>query len=181
MKIYTKTGDAGTTALFGGARVPKHHIRIESYGTLDELNSTLGLLRTGEIPVDLDNFLMGLQQDLFVLGSQLAAEPGKVHAYLPTLKTGAVEQIEMQIDALEGNLPPLKNFILPGGHPLAAQAHICRCICRRAERLVCHLAELEATPPEIVQYLNRLSDYFFVLARTLNQRMGIADVEWHPS
>lgn len=180
MKIYTKTGDAGTTALFGGARVPKHHIRIESYGTLDELNSTLGLLRSGGIPVDLDEFLMGLQQDLFVLGSHLAAEPGKVHGYLPELEAGAVERIEQAIDSMEAGLPPLKNFILPGGHALAAQAHICRCICRRAERLVCHLAEQETIPPEIVRYLNRLSDYFFVLARTLNLRMGIADVEWIP-
>lgn len=180
MKIYTKTGDSGTTALFGGARVPKHHIRIESYGTLDELNSALGLLRSGGVPGDLDGFLMGVQQDLFVLGSHLAAEPGKEHGYLPELEVGAVDRIEQEIDALEAELPALKNFILPGGHSLAAQAHVCRCICRRAERLVCHLAELETTPPEIVRYLNRLSDYFFVLARTLNSRMGIGDVEWRP-
>jgi len=180
MKIYTKTGDSGTTALFGGARVPKHHIRIESYGTLDELNSALGLLRSGSIPSDLDGFLMVVQQDLFVLGSHLAAEPGKAHGYLPEIESGAVGRIEQAIDAMEAQLPPLKNFILPGGHPLAAQAHLCRCICRRAERLVCHLAELETTLPEIIHYLNRLSDYFFVLARTLNLRMGIQDVEWRP-
>ena len=129
MKIYTKTGDSGTTALFGGARVPKHHIRIESYGTLDELNSALGLLRSGGVPSDLDGFLMGVQQDLFVLGSHLAAEPGKEHGYLPELEAGAVERIEQEIDAMEVGLPPLKNFILPGGHTSISYCHLARCVC----------------------------------------------------
>jgi cob(I)alamin adenosyltransferase len=178
MKIYTKTGDAGQTALFGGARIPKHHIRIESYGTLDELNSALGMLRSLGSAADLDVQLESIQHQLFVLGSHLAAEPGKEHAYLPPIDMEATARLEAQIDGMEEALPPLKNFILPGGHPSAAQAHVCRCICRRAERLVCQLDENESIPEGILPYLNRLSDYFFVLARSLNQRQGIPDVEW---
>ena len=187
MKIYTKTGDSGTTALFGGARVPKHHIRIESYGTLDELNSALGLLRSGGVPSDLDGFLMGVQQDLFVLGSHLAAENAQqVQAWkLPAIPVDLVPAMELEMDRMDAELPPLRNFILSGGHPVSAMCQVVRTVCRRAERQA--VALTESLPEEgdrlapVIITLNRLSDYFFVLARDILRARGCEATLWNPA
>lgn len=181
MKIYTKTGDTGQTSLLGGARVPKHHLRIESYGTVDELNSHLGMLRD-VLPegTGLEPEIVHIQETLFTLGSHLAAEPGKANVWLPDLNTTDVELLEKAIDRMNAALPAMKHFILPGGHPAVSAAHIARCVCRRAERLCVHLHELENTHPLIVQYLNRLSDYLFMAARWIAQTTGSEETPWKP-
>ena len=179
-KIYTKTGDKGQTSLWGGARVPKHHIRIESYGTVDELNSHLGLLRDQlqdeNIRVDLKN----IQDRLFTLGAILATDPekaGKIQT--PDLLLSDIELLETRIDEMEENLPELKNFILPGGHVAVSSCHIARCVCRRAERLVVALNETEPVNELVMQYLNRLSDYLFVLSRRIAQIFGVEEQIWN--
>jgi cob(I)alamin adenosyltransferase len=181
-KIYTKTGDEGETGLFGGKRLPKHHLRIESYGTVDELNSWLGLLRDqapqgAEIERDL---LQDVQSLLFTLGSILASDPEKKMA-VPELLPEHVEELERAIDRMDAALPALKNFILPGGHPLVSQCHIARCVCRRAERLVVALNEQEPLSPILVQYLNRLSDYLFTLARYFSVLLKAEEIPWVPA
>ena len=178
MKIYTKTGDKGTTALFGGARLPKHHIRIESYGTVDELNSYIGLVRDSLENKELKAALKTIQEILFTIGSHLAADPSKENLWIPEISSDAVLFLEKGIDKMEETLPPLKNFILPGGHPTVSHCHIVRCICRRAERKVVALGELENVAPILSQYLNRLSDYFFVLARYIGKEVGAEEVVW---
>lgn len=181
MKIYTKTGDKGTTALFGGTRLPKHHIRIESYGSVDELNSFIGLVRdylTNEV---LRMELKAIQETLFTLGSHLAADPSKKNLWIPAINLSEVELLEKGIDRMEANLEPLKNFILPGGHPIVSHCHVVRCVCRRAERNVVALSETEKIEPILVQYLNRLSDYFFVLARFVGKELGAEEVVWTAS
>jgi cob(I)alamin adenosyltransferase len=178
-KIYTKTGDNGTTGLLGGTRVPKHHIRIETYGTLDELNSWLGLIRDG-MPGHAQVAILAQVQDmLFRAGSLLAADPEKNKMALPALHAENVEVLERAIDEMDAQLPPLKSFVLPGGHALASQLHIARCVCRRAERNLTHLAETDPVPPFVGQYLNRLSDYLFTLARYITWQAGAKEVEWH--
>lgn len=142
MKIYTKKGDSGTTGLIGGTRLPKHHVRIESYGTVDELNSYLGLLRDLISNEGTVNTLLEIQDRLFTIGSHLAADPEKSSMKLPEISAGDVEKLEQEIDRMDQELPPMKSFVLPGGHPTVSHCHIARCICRRAERLTSHLNEL---------------------------------------
>ena len=177
-KIYTKTGDGGQTALFGGKRLPKHALRIEAYGTVDELNSNLGHLadRLGEIvqaPV-----LTGIQNQLFNLGSLLAADPEKEFK-LPQITEDHCTILERAIDNMEGELKPLKQFILPSGHPDASFCHIVRTVSRRAERRVVALAAEEEVAPILVKYLNRLSDYLFVLARYILHLNGKEETPWN--
>ena len=187
MKVYTKTGDTGTTALFGGTRVPKHHIRIESYGTVDELNSHIGLIRDQEMNSIYKNVLIEVQDRLFTVGAILATPPEK-----ETLKSGEkrlqnlgivetdIEFLENQIDTMEESLPPMTHFVLPGGHTTVSYCHIARCVCRRAERLAVHLNDIEPTDERVIKYLNRLSDYLFVLARKLSYDLKADEVQWIP-
>lgn len=178
MKIYTKTGDSGTTSLFSGGRVAKHHPRLEAYGTLDELNSVLGTLRCEPLPAGADSQLEGVQRALFSIGAALADPEGRCAP--DGGLAWAVEPLETWIDAMDAELPPLRRFILPGGSRAAALAHQARTVCRRGERRVAELAAAgEAVPEKVVPYLNRLSDALFVLARYANARMGVADLEWH--
>jgi cob(I)alamin adenosyltransferase len=182
MKIYTRTGDRGTTQLFGGQRVPKHHLRIEAYGTVDELNSFIGWLRDLLTGDQLKEELLNIQNNLFVIGSLLAAQPGKKGLALPELPPAAVKELEEAIDRMEVAVSPLRSFILPGGHPSVSAAHICRTVCRRAERSVTALSETEpGTVPNLIhEYLNRLSDYFFMLARFLTHQLGVQEIPWLP-
>lgn len=181
-KIYTKTGDKGETSLIGGGRVPKYHRRIETYGTLDELNSFIGLLRDQMEWADLGDILFRIQDRIFVLESLLATEPGKtINRSLPDIEEEDIQLLEGEIDRMNAVLPELRNFIIPGGHPLISLSHICRTICRRAERSVIKLSVKEEVSGIIIRYLNRLSDYFFVLARYIAQRLEIDDVTWKPS
>jgi cob(I)alamin adenosyltransferase len=173
-KIYTRSGDEGETGLFGGGRVPKDHPRVEAYGTLDEVNSVLGLL-AAHLEGELAEIVRGVQRTLFDIGAELATpEAGRV----PALGAEATAALERYIDRWEGELDPLKTFILPGGTRLAAICHLARSITRRAERRVVTLARTEMINPEIIRYLNRLSDLIFVLARLLNRRAGTPDVLW---
>ena len=175
MKIYTRAGDQGQTSLFGGARVAKNDARIEAYGTVDELSSHLGVARASSIPADVDRMLDQVQRDLFDVGAHLAS-PGT--SRFAGVDVTRITELESAIDAMERELAPLKNFILPGGTLAAAQLHVGRTVCRRAERLVVALgAETPATLSTIA-YLNRLSDYLFVAARFANARAGVPDVEW---
>jgi cob(I)alamin adenosyltransferase len=181
MKIYTKTGDGGQTALFGGARIPKYHPRIESYGTVDELNAFTGLLADSINDGELRAELRHIQSTLFTLGSHLAAEPGKKNLWVPELHEEEIGLLEKRIDAWDLELPPLKNFILPGGHTQVSHAHVCRTVCRRAERLCIALQAEEGNVPEkVIPYLNRLSDYFFTLARKLAHDLGVEEIAWQP-
>ena len=179
MKIYTKTGDAGETGLFGGPRVLKDHARIEAFGTVDELNSHLGIVRTLPAATEFDPLLRRVQCELFDLGAQLAT-PGDSDE---RITAGHVEALERAIDAYEEQLEPLTCFILPTGTPLAAELHVTRTVCRRAERRVVTLAgRLETTiPANAIEYLNRLGDLLFVLARVANRREGVIDDPWHPA
>ena len=180
-KIYTKTGDKGTTGLFGGARIPKHHIRIESYGTVDELNSYVGLLRDLSPDEPLREVLKEIQDRLFTIGSILATDPEKVgKVQTPDLHGHDVAYLEEKIDYMEQHVPPLRSFILPGGHPTVSHCHIARCVCRRAERLVVALNEIESVPPVVLQYLNRLSDYLFTTGRYLAVLLQAEEVPWTP-
>jgi cob(I)alamin adenosyltransferase len=180
-KIYTKTGDKGETSLWGGARVPKHHIRIESYGTVDELNSYLGVVRDHIKDEVLRTQLKIIQDRLFTLGSILATDPEKTDKLnTPDLHESDVEQLEKWIDLMEADLPELKNFILPGGHPAVSFCHVARTVSRRAERLAVALNELEPILALVLHYLNRLSDYLFVLARKIGQITGAEEVVWNP-
>jgi cob(I)alamin adenosyltransferase len=187
MKIYTKTGDKGTTALFGGTRVPKDHIRIESYGTVDELNSYIGLIRDQEINNHYKNILIEIQDRLFTVGAILATPPEKEvkkNGELRLQKLGItesdIELLENEIDTMEEALPPMTHFVLPGGHTTVSYCHIARCVCRRAERLAVHLDHNEPVSEIVVMYLNRLSDYLFVLARKLSNDLNAEEVKWIP-
>ncbi|MSQ78894.1 MAG: cob(I)yrinic acid a,c-diamide adenosyltransferase [Flavobacteriaceae bacterium] len=179
-KIYTKTGDQGETSLIGGTRVPKHHIRIEAYGTVDELNSHIGLVRDTQTEAKVREILKEIQDRLFTLGSNLAADPGKSKMVLPEMLAEDVERLEKEIDRMDETLPELKNFVLPGGHVHVSYCHLARCVCRRAERLSVHLAENEPVEPLAIQYLNRLSDYLFALGRYTAHQLGAEEVEWRP-
>jgi cob(I)alamin adenosyltransferase len=179
MKIYTKTGDKGQTSLLGGTRVLKSHIRIEAYGTVDELNSSIGLLAClPEISIESKNVLVRIQNALFTIGSVLACETEAAISGIPQLKAEESNLLEKEIDEIEKKLPALRVFILPGGHPAVAHCHIARCICRRAERLVVGLSQEQGVPGEIIIYLNRLSDYLFMLARNTSFELGMQDIPW---
>ncbi len=178
-KIYTKTGDKGQTSLFGGKRLPKHHLRIDAYGTVDELNSYLGLLRDSVKKVAQQNLLKEIQDRLFTIGANLASDPAK-DMQTPDLHQEDIELLEKEIDRMNETLPPLKNFILPGGHTVVSSCHIARCVCRRAERLVVALDAEEGVEAILIQYLNRLSDYLFVLSRQIAQDLGAPEVNWYP-
>lgn len=187
MKVYTKTGDKGTTSLFGGTRVPKHHIRIESYGTVDELNSYIGLIRDQNMNSLYKAVLIEIQDRLFTVGAIMATPPEK-----ETLKNGEkrlninriseedIQYLETEIDKMDSELPQMTHFVLPGGHTTVSYCHIARCVCRRAERLAVHLNEIEPIDTPVLTYLNRLSDYLFVLARKLSHDLGADEVKWIP-
>lgn len=178
MKIYTKTGDKGETSLLGGARVSKSNNRIHTYGTVDELNSHIGLLRDQEVNNSRSELLYQIQNNLFSIGSILAAQPDKKIDYLPELKEAAVLDLENAMDEMNTLLPDMKNFILPGGNQAVSFCHIARCVCRRAEREVVNLANQEAVAEIIIIYLNRLSDYLFVLARMMAKDLGAEEIIW---
>ncbi len=180
MKIYTKTGDTGETGLFGGPRVRKDVPRIEAYGAVDELNALLGLARAESLPVEIDDLLADVQNELFDLGAELAT-PDPAAMGIVGLGPKHVAKLEAAIDRHEATLPALKQFILPGGVRGAAALHVARTVCRRAERRVIALASLERISPQLVVYLNRLSDLLFVLTRAVNQSAGQADVPWKKS
>lgn len=178
MKIYTKTGDKGKTSLLGGTRVAKYHLRIEAYGTVDELNAQIGVLRSCDIDKNTRDVLIKVQTHLFTSGSQLANESGNKRIKIPHLKEEAVTFLEEEIDRMDAALPPMRNFVLPGGHPAVAAAHVARCVCRRAERNVLHLKDENEVPDPIPVYLNRLSDFLFVLSRKLSQDLGCKEIPW---
>lgn len=187
MKIYTKTGDKGTTALFGGTRVPKHHIRIESYGTVDELNSYIGLIRDQQIAENHKSLLQHIQNKLFTVGAILATDPdkavlksGKERLNIPKVSSEDISQLEKEMDRMIELLPPMTHFVLPGGHQTVSFCHIARCVCRRAERLAAQLNDYQAVDPAVLQYLNRLSDYLFVLARMLTNELSAEEIKWIP-
>ena len=187
MKIYTKTGDKGTTALFGGTRVPKNHLRIDAYGTIDELNAWLGLLRDQPIDATYKDLLTNVQDKLFTVGAILATDPKKAR-----LKNGGerlniekiadkdIESLEKKMDSMDASLPPMTHFILPGGHPIVSYCHIARTICRRAERKMVQLHEKEPFDEAVLSYINRLSDYLFVLARKLSKDLKAEEIKWIP-
>ncbi len=178
MKIYTKTGDDGTTSLFSGGRVLKTNLRVESYGTIDELNSVLGVVRASQPSPHTDSLLGQIQRQLFNLGADLATPLDAKADWVVRMDAKTVAWVESQIDALTVDLPPLKNFILPGGSPAAAQIHVARTICRRAERVVVELQAQERVGEEVIHYLNRLSDFLFTLARWENLQQGIPEDTW---
>jgi len=180
LKIYTKTGDTGSTGLFGGSRVAKDHLRIEAYGTIDELNSTIGLIRAQGDLNETDLFLATIQQNLFVIGSQLAT-PEESTLSIDPISEQSILDIETHIDQLEGQLEALTSFILPGGHQQSATTQVTRTICRRAERRVVTLQANGIKVDIILRYLNRLSDYLFVLARYINKLNDVKDIPWKPN
>ena len=180
MKIYTKTGDQGTTALFGGKRDSKSDLRIETYGTVDELNSWIGLVRDQEINKARRGFLIEIQDRLFTIGSILATEPGNTKVKIPLLSADDVTALEKEIDGMETGLPPMRSFVLPGGHQSVSFCHVTRTVCRRAERLTIALKEHDSADPLVIQYLNRLSDYLFVLSRKMTQELQAEETPWKP-
>ena len=177
-KIYTKTGDEGTTGLFGGRRISKSHLRIDSYGTTDELNAYIGLVRDNVQDKAVRDMLKSVQDRLFTIGAILASDPEK-ELPSPDLHESDIETLEQAMDEMDQELPALRNFILPGGHTLVSFCHIARTVCRRAERLVVALAETEKVPAVIMKYLNRLSDYLFILSRKLAKDLNVDEVTWH--
>ncbi len=189
MKIYTKTGDKGQTSLIGGTRVPKHHIRIEAYGTIDELNSWIGVIRDS-IPAEnmqagipyqhTKIILIDIQDKLFTIGSHLASDPEKSKMKLPDIADAAVSILENEMDAIDNSVPAMRNFILPGGNLTVSYCHVARCVCRRAERCIIHLSESAPVDEVIIRYVNRLSDYLFMLSRKLTQDLGAEEIPWLP-
>ncbi|MBE15295.1 MAG: cob(I)yrinic acid a,c-diamide adenosyltransferase [Dokdonia sp.] len=187
MKVYTKTGDQGTTALFGGTRVPKHHIRIDSYGTVDELNSHIGLIRDQQIDPRSEEILLHIQDRLFTVGAVLATDPdkatlksGKDRLNIPRVDEEDVVLLENEMDRMDAELPQMTHFVLPGGHTTVSYCHIARCVCRRAERLATALYDIEPFDQYTLKYLNRLSDYLFVLARKLSYDLKAKEIKWIP-
>jgi len=182
MKIYTKTGDKGITSLIGGTKVSKAHLRIEAYGTVDELNSYIGLCKDLLTDKNSTAILHEVQDRLFTIGSALACDPEKeTKMKIPDLKEEDITLLEKEIDKMDEILPSMKSFILPGGHPTVSHLHIARCICRRAERCCVRLeAESSEVEPIITKYLNRLSDYLFVLARYAGHLLNVAELPWKP-
>ena len=180
MKIYTKKGDSGTTQLIGGTRVPKHHVRIEAYGTIDELNSWIGLVRDQSTDEHCRAILKEVQDRLFTIGSLLASDPESSKMKVPDLHEADVELLEVEMDKMSDALPEMKSFILPGGNSANSICHIARCVCRRTERLITQLSSTELVPPLIIKYMNRLSDYLFVLARKFSSDTASEEVPWKP-
>jgi len=187
MKIYTKTGDTGSTALFGGTRVKKYNLRIESYGTVDELNSYIGLIKDQDISDINKSYLLKIQNELFTLGAMLATPPeketlksGKQRLNIPKIDETSILFLENKIDEIDEELPQMTHFILPGGHQTVSFCHIARCVCRRAERLSVELNDQEKINTNIIVYLNRLSDYLFVLARKLSKDLLVEEIKWIP-
>ncbi len=178
-KVYTKTGDDGTTGLVGGSRVKKYDPRLEGYGTVDELNACIGVLRAYDIPMEIKELLIEIQNKLFNIGSRLASdERGDAFTADLVIKNEDIEILEKAIDSFEEDLPELKSFVLPGGELSVAQCHMARTICRRAERRIVEFSEQASVQTEIVKYINRLSDFFFVLARKLSHLKGIQETHW---
>lgn len=187
MKIYTKTGDKGTTSLFGGTRVPKYNGRIEAYGTIDELNSYIGLIRDQKIDKHTIKVLIKIQNELFTLGAVLATpkdkeklKNGKDRLNIPKVTEEDILFLEKEMDNMNADLPLMTNFVLPGGHTTVSFCHITRCVCRRAERICVEVSEKEEIDPIVLQYLNRLSDYLFVLARKLTKDNKAIEIPWKP-
>lgn len=182
LKIYTKTGDKGKTSLIGGTKVPKSHLRIETYGTVDELNSFIGLLNDHLKDEHSKIILKEIQDRLFTIGSSLACDPDKAPSMkMPDLNENDIVLLEKEIDQMNESLPAMKHFILPGGHIAVSTAHVTRCICRRAERLCVNMQEHEIfVDPLVIKYLNRLSDHLFVLARYTGHLLGVTEIPWTP-
>lgn len=180
-KIYTKTGDKGQTSLIGGTRVPKYHPRIEAYGTIDELKSYIGIIRDQDVSAEIRELLIEIQDRLFTIESQLAYDPEtELSRALPEIAENDVLRLESAIDSMNEVLEPLSSFILPGGHPAVSHCHVARTICRRAERITIRLSELHAVDPLNIKYLNRLSDYLFVLARKIGKDLNAIETPWLP-
>ena len=188
MKIYTKTGDEGTTALFGGTRVKKYNLRIDSYGTVDELNAYIGLIKDQDIHNSVKDSLLKIQNELFTLGAMLATPPeketlksGQERLNIPKIDENSIQFLENEIDKMDTELPQMTHFILPGGHQAVSFCHVARCVCRRAERLCVALNDEETINSDILKYLNRLSDYLFVLARKLSKDLQVDEIKWIPT
>ena len=180
MKIYTKTGDKGQTSLIGGTRVPKYHLRIEAYGTVDELNSYIGLIMCQDIDPHYQTVLKEIQDRLFTVGASLASDPEKSRMKIPDLNAPDITLLEEEMDKMNELLPALTHFVLPGGNSVVSYCHLARCVCRRAERLTVHLAAESFVDENMTVYLNRLSDYLFVLARKLNLDAKTPENIWIP-
>lgn len=181
-KIYTKTGDSGSTSLIGGTKVPKNDIRIDAYGTVDELNSWIGLINDQLDMIEFKNELKDVQDRLFTIGSSLACDAEKEPKMkLPDLHETDIKLLEIKIDEMTAQIPPMKSFILPGGHITVSSIHITRTVCRRAERLIVAMKQHDFFVDEkIIQYLNRLSDYLFTLARYASEKLGVEEIPWKP-
>jgi len=181
-KIYTKTGDLGKTSLIGGTKVPKSHLRIESYGTVDELNSYIGLVSDLTTDNNSKTILKEIQDRLFTIGSSLACDPDKEPLMkIPDLKEKDIELLEKEIDKMNDVLPAMKSFLLPGGHPAVSTTHVARCVCRRAERLCVNMQEHELfVDPLVIKYINRLSDYLFILSRYTGFLLNVEEIPWKP-
>ncbi len=180
MKIYTKTGDEGLTSLFGGKRVSKSELRIDTYGTTDELNAWIGVLRDLEVNKNRKDTLVEIQDRLFTIGSILATEPGNTKVKIPSLSEDDVIFLEKKIDEMDAVLKPMKFFVLPGGHPSVSWGHVARTVCRRSERLTIALNQSEKIDPLVIKYLNRLSDFLFVLCRMMTHELKIEETPWKP-
>lgn len=181
-KLYTKTGDKGKTSLLGGAKVLKSDLRIEAYGNVDELNSFIGYLKDQQdVENKLKQQLYWIQENLFTIGSALATEPGFTGFELPKITEKEVSQLEVWIDKFDQEVPPLKNFILPGGHPAVSLSHVCRSVCRRTERSIVALANNDTVDEVIVRFVNRLSDYLFIFARAIGQQLNAPEIPWSPN
>ena len=181
-KIYTKTGDDGKTSLLSGSRVSKHDVRLKAYGTIDELNSWIGLIRSFNIDQEIIDALVKIQKNLFIIGSELANDLGNKNETnkfdMVRIKQKSIQGIENQIDQINSNLPELKNFVIPGGHILVSYTHISRCVCRRAEQMISELSVKESISPLIIPYINRLSDYLFVLSRKFSIDFDSEEIKW---
>lgn len=180
MKIYTKTGDVGETSLYGGRRISKSALRIETYGTIDELNAYIGLVRDVQTDEKQKETLKEIQDRLFTIGANLASDPDGHAKNVPDLHEADVELLEKAIDSMEQSLPPLTHFVLPGGHVHVSYCHLARTVCRRAERLTVALHHQSDIAPLVIKYQNRLSDYLFVLGRKMALDLGVEEVKWHP-
>ena len=181
-KLYTKTGDDGTTSLFSGKRVSKHHVRIKAYGTVDELNAWIGLIRNDEIAAETNSFLIKIQYELMTIASQLADDTSAITQNLSgkiiPITFENITEIESEIDKINSELPELKNFIIPGGHVLISYTHLARCTCRRAERFITELKDEEEVSSVIIAYINRLSDYLFILSRKFSKDFDVEEIKW---
>lgn len=178
VKIYTKTGDTGTTSLIGGKRLPKNHIRLEAYGTIDELNSYLGLVRSQPIENEIKEQIIKIQNALFTIGSNLASENPENLKNFPKISQSDIDFLEKKIDAFEKTLPKMTNFVLPGGSTIVGMCHVARSVCRRAERKIVELSQNEQIEKQLLIYINRLSDYLFVLSRKLSFNSNVEEIEW---